>query len=364
MKRILFYFFSILIFINLVGFKKLNISPTMKEAMFYKKLENNFVQCQLCFRNCLIPPGKRGFCGVRENRNGLLYSLVYSNLSAIQIDPIEKEPSFHMLPGSKILCIGTAGCNFRCKFCHNWHMSFATVEETYNYNLSPVEIVDLAKKKKCQTVSFTYNEPTVFYELMLDVMRLAKKEGLKTLFHTNGAMNEEPLRELLKYTDSVTVDLKGFTQEFYSNLPENAKLEPVLRNLKIIKEENKHLEIVNLVIPTANDNEEDVRKMCLWIKENLGEDTPVHFNRFSPTYKFTHLSYTPIQTLERLKEIADQVGLRYVYIGNAPGHKFNSTYCPVCKNRLIYRIHFSILENNIENGKCKFCGNRIQGIWR
>jgi pyruvate formate lyase activating enzyme len=357
MKKI----FLLLIF--LVGFKELISSPTMKEAMFYKKLEDNFVQCNLCFRNCTIPPGKRGFCGVRENREGKLYSLVYSAPCAIQIDPIEKEPSFHMLPGSKILCIGTAGCNFRCKFCHNWHMSFATVEETHNYPISPQEIIDLAKKEKCQTVSFTYNEPTVFYELMLEVMRLAKREGLKTLFHTNGAMNEEPLRELLKYTDSVTVDLKGFTQDFYKNLPEEAFLEPVLRNLKIIKEMNKHLEIVNLVIPTANDDEEDFERMCLWIKENLGQDTPLHINRFSPTYKFSHLPSTPIITLERLKEIADRVGLRYVYIGNAPGHKFNSTYCPVCKNRLIHRIHFSVLENNIKGGLCKFCRNRIPGIW-
>lgn len=363
MKKILFYLLLILIFVNLVGFRKLNTS-SMKEAMFYKSLENNFVQCNLCFRNCVILPSKRGFCRVRENREGKLYSLVYSTPCAIQIDPIEKEPSFHMLPGSKILCTGTAGCNFGCKFCHNWHMSFAAPEETYNYRVSPEEIVDLAKKKNCQTVSFTYNEPTVFYELMLEVMRSAKKAGLKTLFHTNGAMNEIPLRELLKYTDSVTVDLKGFTQKFYSDLPENALLEPILRNLKIIREENKHLEIVNLVIPMANDNEEDVKNMCIWIKENLGEDTPVHFNRFSPVYKLAHLSPTPIETLERLKEIADNVGLKYIYIGNAPGHIFNSTYCPECKKRLIHRTHFSVLENNIEEGKCKFCKLEIPGIWR
>jgi len=331
--------------------------------MFYEILGDNFVQCCLCFRNCKIAPSKRGFCKTRENREGKLYSLVYSAPCAIQIDPIEKEPSFHMLPGSNMLCIGTAGCNLICKFCHNWHMSFATVEETHNYDVSPEEILDFAKEEGCQTVSFTYNEPTVFYELMLDVMKLAKEEGLKTLFHTNGAMNEAPLRELLNYTDSVTVDLKGFTQEFYSNLLKNALIEPVLKNLKIIKKRNKHLEIVNLVIPTINDNEDDVKRMCIWIKENLGEDVPLHFNRFSPVHKLIYFLPTPIITLEKLKMIANDVGLKYIYIGNVSGHMFNSTYCPECKIRLIYRIHFSVLENNIKNGECRFCKVKIPGIW-
>ena len=343
-------------------FSKMN-SQTLKEAMFYKKLDNRKVQCQLCFRNCLIPEGQRGFCRNRENREGKLYLLVYGLPCAIQVDPIEKEPAFHMLPGSNILCIGTAGCNFRCKFCHNWHMSMATVEKTFNYKVSPEDIVELAKKKGCQSLSFTYNEPTVFYEFMLDIVKLGKPKGLRTLFHTNGAMNEKPLRELLKYMDAVTVDLKGFTEEFYSKLPERAKLEPVLKTLKIIKEEGKHLEIVNLVIPTQNDNLEDLRKMCLWIKDNLGSDVPVHFNRFSPSYRLTHLPSTSQKTLEEIKKVAEQVGLKYIYIVNMPGHTFNSTFCPNCKKRLIHRVHFSVLKNDVKGDKCQFCGEKIPGIW-
>jgi len=334
-----------------------------REAMYYERLENKRVACRICFRNCVVPNGSRGFCGDRENQDGTLKLLVYNRPCAIQIDPVEKEPMFHLMPGTNILCIGTAGCNFRCKFCHNWHMAMATVEETKNFNVTPEDVVRLAKEKNCPTLSFTYNEPTVFYEYMLDIVKLAKAKGLKTIFHTNGSLNEKPLRALLQYIDGVTVDLKGFTQEFYSKFPEGARLDVVLRNLKIIREEGKWLEVVNLVIPTANDNLDDVRKMCEWIKENLGKDTPVHFNRFSPQYKLMSLSPTPIQTLEKLKQIADEVGLRYVYIGNAPGHKFNSTYCPFCGKRIIGRRHFGVLEYNIEDGKCKFCHKEIPGIW-
>jgi len=334
----------------------------IKEAMFYKKLFGNWVQCQLCFRKCTISEGGHGFCRARVNQGGILYSLVYALPSAIHIDPIEKEPQLHHLPGTNILCIGTVCCNFQCQHCHNWHLSQASPGELRTYYLPPEKVVELAIKEKIPTISYTYNEPTVCYEYLYDVAVLAKEKGLRIIWHSNGAINPEPLRKLLKYTDGVTIDLKGFTEKAYKN--SSAELDPVLRTLKIIREEEIWLEIVNLVIPTINDEEEDIKRMCEWIKKNLGYDIPLHFSRFSPAYKLTKLPPTPIGTLEKAYDIAKNFGLYYVTIGNVPGHKYNSTFCPNCSKCLIHRIHFQVIENNIVNGKCKFCGYEISGIWR
>jgi pyruvate formate lyase activating enzyme len=232
----------------------------------------------------------------------------------------------------------------------------------YTYDLTPESAVDFALKKKIPTLSFTYNEPISFYEYVYDIAKLAKTKGLKVLWHSNGSLNPQALKELLKYTDAVTIDLKGFTQEFYSGASQ-ANLEPVLRTLKIIRKENKWLEIVNLHIPTLNDNPKDIENMCLWIKENLGPDTPLHFSRFFPAYRLTTLPATPIPTLEKAYAIAKRCGLNYVTIGNAPGHKYNSTFCPECASNIIHRVHFSVLSNHIINGRCKFCGKDIPGIW-
>ncbi len=342
---------------------KTSASPKLREAMFYQKLDKNEVQCRLCFRECIIAEGKRGICRNRENRSGSLYNIVHGRPSAVHIDPIEKEPQLHMLPGSEILCLGTAGCNFRCRFCHNWQLSQRPLEEmSYVYDLPPDEVIKLALEKNTPTISFTYNDPISFYEYVYDVAKLAKAKGLKILWHSNGTLNPEPLRELLKYTDAVTIDLKGFTDKFYRQAS-LAQLQPVLASLKIIKEEGVWLEIVNLVIPTLNDDPEDIKRMCVWIKENLGADVPLHFSRFSPSYKLTDLPPTPIKTLERAHAIACQAGLEYVTVGNVPGHKYNSTFCPKCKKMLIKRVHFSVLSNNIKDGKCKFCGQKIPGIW-
>jgi len=268
-----------------------------------------------------------------------------------------------MLPSSNILCLGTAGCNFRCKFCQNWHLSQRSIDEIgHFYNLSSEEIVKIALEKGIPTISFTYNEPISFYEYVYDIAKLAKKKGLKILWHSNGSINPEPLRKLLQFTDAVTIDLKGFTDRFYQEVS-SAKLEPVLKNLKIIKQKGVWVEIVNLVIPTLNDNPDDIRKMCEWIKENLGNDIPLHFTRFTPSYQLINLPPTPIETLEKAYSIAKEVGLEYVTIGNVPGHKYNSTFCPECGKRLIHRVHFQVLNNNIADGKCRFCGHKIPGIW-
>ncbi len=335
----------------------------LKEAKhYYQRLDDNDVWCQLCFRKCIIHEGERGFCRVRENREGKLYTLVYGRPCAIHIDPIEKEPQYHMLPGTTILCLATPSCNFRCRFCQNWSISQKRPEEVVCDHVSPEEIVQKAIKLEIPTISFTYTEPTVFYEYMYDIAKLAKKKGIRILWHSNGAMNPDPLRELLKYTDAVTIDLKGFSPEFYRKVS-FSELDPVLRTLKIIKEEGVWLEIVNLVVPTFNDNMEDIKRMCIWVKENLGEDVPLHFSRFFPAYRLTKLPPTPIDTLEKAREIARQVGLHYVTIGNVPGHSANSTFCPNCGKIIIRRLHFMVLENNIERGRCRFCGHKIPGIW-
>lgn len=336
---------------------------SLVEARNYQKLEDNLVQCNLCFRSCIIKEGERGTCRNRANINGTLYTLNYGRPCAIHLDPIEKEPAFHMYPGGSIFCIATAGCNFRCLFCQNWTISQQEVENTDYIYLTPKKAVQLAKESGCDAISFTYSEPTSFYEYMYDIAKLAQEEGLKVIFHTNGAMRPEPLKALLKYMDAVVVDLKGFTDEFYTKLS-SAELEPVLQTLKIIKEEGVWLEIVNLIVPTKNDDMEDIKKMCEWIKENLGEEVPLHFSRFFPAYKMLKLPPTPVTTLEQAREIALEVGLHYVSIGNVPGHMANSTYCPKCGNILISRIHFFVLANNIVEGRCKFCGHKIPGIWR
>lgn len=334
-----------------------------REAMFYKKLENGSVQCGICFRRCVIAEGQRGFCRNRENREGRLYNIVYGRPSAVHIDPVEKEPQFHFLPGSSILCLGTAGCNFRCKHCQNWQLSQRSIEEMeFVYSLTPSEVVELALGKNIPTISFTYNEPVSFYEYVYDIAKLAKQKGLKIIWHSNGSMNPEPLGELLKYTDGVTIDLKGFTGKFYSEIS-SAKLEPVLDTLKNIKESGVHLEIVNLIIPTHNDNLQDIRRMCSWIRENLGEDVPLHFTRFFPAHKLTTLPPTPVSRLEEAYGIARGIDLKYVYIGNVPGHAYNSTFCPKCNKKLIHRTHFTVLKNNIKDGECKFCGAEVPGIW-
>jgi pyruvate formate lyase activating enzyme len=338
------------------------LAGELHEARYYTTLDDNVIQCQMCWRKCTVPENGLGFCRNKTNVSGKYYTRVYAKPCALQIDPIEKEPAFHVLPGGTIFCTGTASCNNRCKHCHNWHMSQKSVDETINYFAPPSKVVKLAMRNDCDAVSFTYNEPTVFYEQMFDTAKLAKESGLKALFHTNGSMNPEPLFALLEHVDAVTVDLKAFTDVFYQQVS-SSELWPVLRTLENIRKAGKHLEIVNLVIPTKNDDLDDIKRMCVWIKETLGDEVPLHFTRFSPAYKLTSLLPTPVETLEAAAGIADEEGLQYVYIGNVPGHERNSTFCPKCGKAIISRVHFSVLSLDVEHGKCQFCGHEIPGIW-
>jgi len=337
--------------------------PNLKEALFYQKLKNQLVQCQLCPRRCFIPDGKRGFCGVRENHGGVLYTLSFAKpVSLNDIDPIEKKPLFHFLPGTRTFSIATAGCNLKCKFCQNWEISQRLPEEVDFVYLEPEDLVRKLQESGRPTIAYTYSEPTIFYEYVLEIAKLARAKGIRNVMHSNGYINEEPLRQLTKYLDAANIDLKGFSEEFYTKMAEGT-LEPVLKSLKILRKEGVHIEITNLVIPGYNDDEETLVKMCQWIRDNLGADTPLHFSRFIPMYKLLNLSFTPVETLEKARNIALDCGLKYVYIGNVGGNPAENTYCPKCKKIVIRRIGYMVSEINLENGKCKFCGEKIDGIW-
>jgi pyruvate formate lyase activating enzyme len=326
-------------------------SPTpwpLHPARFWRPLDDGSVQCQLCFRNCVVREGRLGFCRNRKNVGGEYYTKVYSRAAGIQADPIEKEPAFHMLPGQRILCTATASCNFRCRGCQNWEISQRSVGELISESAAPAQVVDRAVQEGCAAVSFTYNEPTVFYEYMADIAAQAKAQGLRALF--------------LEMMDAIVVDLKGFDETFYERVSQ-AALAPVLATLQEVRKTDTHLEVVHLLIPTLNDGRGVTRRMCAWLAQHVGPDTPLHFLRFWPAYKLQRLPPTPIETLETAAAIAEEEGMRYVYIGNMPGHKRNSTTCPACRQRVIHRVHFHTLSVDLEAGKCRFCGEEIPGIW-
>ena len=339
--------------------------PPLQEAMYYQRLEGGRVRCQVCFRNCMLSPGEVSFCRNRENRDGTLYNLVYGRPSAVQFDPVEKEPLHHYLPGTDMLCLGTAGCNFRCKFCHNWTLSQHSIEEIGIYHdLDPQAALERARQRwRPPSISFTYNEPTAFYEYAYHIAKLAADNGIRVVFHSNGSMNPDPLRGLLPYVSAVTIDLKAFHDDFYREVCQG-ELEHVLRTLKIIREEGVWLELVNLVIPGLNDNMDDIRRMCCWISENVGPETPLHFSRFFPAYRLTAVLPTPVETLEAAHAVAREEGLQFVSIGNVPGHLYNSTFCPGCGEVLIKRVHFTVHEINLEEGNCRFCGASVPGVWQ
>jgi pyruvate formate lyase activating enzyme len=321
------------------------------------------VRCLLCSNQCMLSDGQRGFCRVREPINAKLYTLVYELACAIHLDPIEKKPLFHVLPGTKSFSIATAGCNSRCKYCQNWTISQRGPEETSNQRLSCQNLVASASANGCASIAYTYTEPVAFYEYVLEASKLAKKNGIYNVVVTGGKINAEPLKLWCKYIDAANVDLKGFDNKFLKEVCAQ-RLEDTLRTLTIMKQEGIWVEITNLIVPTLNDNMSDIRRMVVWIRDNLGPDVPVHFSRFWPQYKLRSLYPTPVETLRQARGIAMEEGLQYVYIGNVPEIGTESTVCPNCKRVVIKRIGYSVLENNIASGACKFCGHRIPGIWK
>jgi pyruvate formate lyase activating enzyme len=361
--------FCLLSSASLFGYPEISRAQAAKKGLIKTKLSPYFtpleagdIQCELCPHRCRVSKGKRGLCRVRENRDGKYYSLVYGNPCAVHLDPIEKKPFFHVLPGTTSFSLATAGCNFQCKFCQNWEISQASPEDVYSYDVPPELIVSKAKEIGARSVAHTYVEPSIFYEYMFDIGHLTRREGLLNVTHSNGFINPVPLKNLCKVLDAANIDLKGFTENFYRELC-GGELNPVLETLKRLKQEKVHLEITNLMIPTKNDEMSVLKEMCLWIKKDLGADTPIHFSRFYPLYKLKTLPPTPVSTLEKAREVALSAGLEYVYIGNIPGHAGENTFCPKCKKMVIQRTGYMVGEINVKAGKCKYCGKPIPGIW-
>ncbi len=332
-----------------------------KIAMFWKRMDS-VVKCSLCYRMCTIKEGKRGFCGVRINRNGTLYSLVYGKITAANIDPIEKKPLFHFHPGSSTFSISTVGCNFRCQFCCNWVLSQET--EIIGREVSPETIVEWALKYGANGISYTYNEPTVFYEFAYDTAKIAHSKNLYNTFVTNGYLTPEAIREIAPYLDAATVDFKGSGDaEFYRKFMSVPDPSPIYESLLELKRNKIFTEVTNLVVPQVGDDPDNLRKLARWIVENLGPETPFHLIRFYPEYKMLDFNPTPISTLEKLASIAKSEGLQYVYIGNVPGHELENTYCPSCGELLIARYGFTIHKWNVkDDNRCPKCGEKINII--
>jgi pyruvate formate lyase activating enzyme len=306
--------------------------------------------------------GDTGVCRNRVNHNGKMYSIAYGNPCAVHVDPIEKKPFFHFLPSTRAYSVAVAGCTISCLNCQNWEISQFSPKETQNFDLMPDQTVEECLKNNAESIAYTYSEPTTFYEYAYDTAVLARKKKIRNVWKSNGYINEQPLRHLCKVMDAANIDLKSFDDSICMKL-NGGHSEPVLRSLKIFKEEGVWLEITNLIIPTWTDDLDMIKRMCDWLVQNGLHECPLHFSRFNPLYKLTQLPVTPVSTLERAREIALTSGLQYVYIGNVPGHMAENTYCHKCSKMIIERRGFRILNSNLERGKCRFCGARIPGVW-
>ena len=345
------------------------------EARYYEKLEERRVRCTLCPNRCEVGDQERGYCGVRENRDGTYVTLVYGNPCSRHVDPIEKKPLFHFLPGTYAYSVATAGCNVECIFCQNWEISQVRPEQTRNYDLPPDRLVAdaLVPRRsfispdpvRARTIAYTYTEPTVFYEYMYDCAAAGKKKGLESVMISNGYMELPPLEKLCDVLSGVKVDLKAYTEKFYKELV-HGRLKPVLDALKLLAKKKMWFELVYLVIPTHNDDPREVAEMAKWIHGELGPDVPLHFSAYHPTYKLRNLQRTPPASVERLYAVSKQQGLRYVYVGNISrpgGHPAESTYCPKCGAAVVHRVRYNVRAVKIKGGKCTSCGTRIPGVW-
>ena len=336
----------------------------MKEAMFYEKLEEGRVRCGLCRFRCLIETGKRGHCTVRENRDGILYSLVYGRVVAEQVDPIEKKPLFHVLPGSRSYSIATVGCNFRCLHCQNYRISQpepAGVEYSGSF-LAPEAVVERAVAAGCRSISYTYTEPTIYFEYAYETAVLARAAGLKNVFVSNGYITNEALATIAPYLDAANIDLKGFSETFYRDVV-GASLSEVLDCIREYRRLGIWLEITTLIIPNRNDAEEELRALAQFIVSELGPGTPWHVSQFYPTYRLTDQPRTPVATLRTARRIGLEAGLRYVYEGNVPGEGGENSCCPWCGGLLIKRYGYIIEKNLISRGTCPGCGRAVDGVW-
>ncbi len=330
------------------------------EARHYKKLPGGGIECGICPRHCKVTDLERGYCGTRENRQDIYYTLVYGRPCAVNIDPIEKKPLFHFYPGTTAFSLATAGCNVNCKCCQNWDISQSRPEQTDNLNLPPADVVELCRQRNVPTIAYTYNEPVIFYEFMSDIAVLGRQKGLKSVMISGGYVEEKPLAELIPQLDAIKIDLKAIRDTYYRDYVDG-ELKPVLERLVQIKKSGIWLELVYLVIPTLNDSEAEFKELAQWVKTNLGPDVPLHFSRFYPQYLLKNLPPTPQNTLERAHDICRAEGLDYVYLGNLAGHPAESTYCPACGKIIIERQGYRIGTVNMTDGRCRFCNHSIPG---
>ena len=336
----------------------------MKEAYLYARQEDKSVRCNLCSHKCKIKPGRRGICQVRENRDRTLESLVYGKLISQNVDPIEKKPLFHFLPGSRSYSISTVGCNFQCLHCQNWQISqYPRLNNgaITGQDATPGQVVQDAMASGSKSISYTYVEPTIFYEFAYDTGVKAREKGLKNVFVSNGYMTPETCEHSTQFLDAINIDLKAFTDKFYREVCK-ARLEPVLDSIKLMHELGIWVEVTTLIIPGWNDTDAELREIARFIK-GVSESIPWHVTAFHPTYKMLYRPPTPVKTLRRAREIGLEEGLKYVYEGNIPGEGGENTYCPSCGEKVIARYGFSILENKLDNGKCPKCGEPIDGVW-
>lgn len=332
------------------------------KADWQTKMFNDQVVCGLCPHKCVLSPGDRSVCRSRVNINGTLYSLVYGNPCAVHVDPVEKKPLYHYKPRSLSFSIATTGCNFRCLNCQNWEISQAKPHEVRYREMYPEAVVAAAQRSRAAAIAYTYSEPITFYEYMTATARLAKDAGIGNILVSAGYINPEPLAALCKLIDAANVNLKSFSDDIYRKL-NGGRLEPVLNTFRMLHAEKVHFEMTNLVVPGYVDDPEMVKRMCGWILENLGQDHPLHFTRFFPKYKLDRLSPTSVSTLTRFRELAMEAGIRYVYVGNVPGHEGNHTYCHACGRCIVRRNGYVVSEYHLKGNYCEFCHVRIPGVW-
>lgn len=326
----------------------------MKEARFWVR-EGDVVRCSLCPHACSIGEGKRGLCGVRENRGGRLFSLIYGMVSSMHVDPIEKKPLFHFKPGEMAFSLGSIGCNLKCLHCQNYMISQAKYEEFHLYRLSPEEVCDLCEKEGCRIIAWTYNEPTIWHEFTYDASREASRRGLHTVYVTNGFIQEDPLREISPFLDAMNIDIKAFSDEFYRKICKG-RLDPVLNTAELAFSLGIHVELTYLIIPGMNDSIKEFTEFSRWVINSLSSQVPVHFTRFHPDYRMTDVPPTPVETLETAYRVAKEEGLEFVYLGNVWMPERENTYCPRCGNLVIERSGFRSLMRGVKEGKCSYCG--------
>lgn len=333
----------------------------MIEALYYKRLDDKKVLCSLCPHECILNEGQYGICNSRKNIDGKLMATSYGNLCSIGIDPVEKKPLMQFLPGTMTYSISSAGCNFRCMQCQNDAISQHKPEERTTYVMTPTQVVNDAINNGCKSISYTYTEPTTFYEFMLDTAKLASEKNLKNIMVSNGYIKDEPLRELCKYVDAFNIDLKYWSDDSYMKISKG-NLQPILTTLEIIKNNNRWLEITNLIIPEINDDIKNIKNMCYWLKDNGFDKYPLHFSRFYPRYKFSDKKWTDLNTVIEARDIARKIGIKYVYLGNVPDEFSGIMKCK-CGEVILERYGYDIIRNNIEFGKCKYCGEMADGIY-